>query len=80
MTSIQLTAPLIDYELTAQERPSHGVEALVVYNDDTRITRGGNTRITRGGNTRVAHNSTLGYPISLTAPPMDYELTAQERP
>ena len=80
MTSIQLTAPLIDYELTAQERPSHGVEALVVYNDDTRITRGGNTRITRGGNTRVAHNSTLGYPISLTATLMDYELTAQERP
>ena len=80
MTSIQLTAPIIDYELTAQERPIHGVEALVVYDSDTRVTRGGNTRVTRGGNTRVAHNNALGHPIALTAPLIDYELTAQERP
>lgn len=80
MTSIQLTAPLIDYELTAQERPAHGVLSLVVYADDTYITHGGNTYITRGGNTYIAHNNALGYPIALTAPLIDYELTAQERP
>ena len=80
MTSIQLTAPIIDYELTAQERPAHGVQSIVIYVDDTRITRGANTRITRGGNTRVVHNNALGYPIALTAPLIDYELTAQERP
>lgn len=80
MANIQLTAPLIDYELTAPERPAHGVQSLVVYADDTYITRGGNTYITRGGNTYVAHNNALGYPIALTAPLIDYELTAQERP
>lgn len=79
MTNIKLTAPIIDYELTAQERPTHGVQSLVVYNDDTYITRGGNTYITRGGNILVAHNNALGYPIALTAPLIDYELTAQER-
>lgn len=79
MASIQLTAPIIDYELTAQERPIHGVESLVIYDDDTYITRGENTYITRGGNILVAHNNTLGYPIALTAPLIDYELTAQER-
>ena len=57
----------------------HGVESIVIYNDDTYITRGGNTYITRGGNILVAHNNALGYPIALTAPLIDYELTAQER-
>ena len=79
MTSIQLTAPIIDYELTAQERPAHGVQSLVIYADDTRITRGGNRRITHGGNVRVSHNTATGNPIALTAPLIDYELTAQER-
>ncbi len=78
MTSIILTAPLIDRDLTAPER-LNGTAVNIVFNDDTYITRAGNTYITRGGNTMVAHNNYTGYPIALTAVLVDKELTAQER-
>lgn len=74
-----LTAPLIDRDLTAPDRPA-GVSVFVVAGDDTRITRSGNIRITRGGNTRVAHSNYTGDVMVLTAPLIDRELTAQERP
>lgn len=72
-----LTAPLIDRDLTAPERPA-GVSVTVV-GEDTRITRAGNIRITRAGNIRVARKSFTGSVLVLTAPLIDRELTAQER-
>lgn len=80
MTNINLTAPLIDRNLTAPERSlTDGDLTLIVYADDTRITRGGNIRITRGGNIRVAHNSAYGYPLLLNSVLIDRNLTSPER-
>lgn len=73
-----LTAPLIDRDLTAPERPA-GVSALIVLADDIRITRAGDIRITRVGDTRIVHSNYTGSPIVLTAQLVDRELTAQER-
>jgi hypothetical protein len=74
-----LTAPLVDRDLTAPDRPA-GVSVYIALGDDIRITRAGNIRITRGGNTRIAHNNYYGEVLVLTAPLIDRELTAQERP
>ena len=80
MTNINLTAPLIDRNLTAPERSlTDGDLALIVYNSDTRITRGGNTRITRGGNIRIARNTEYGYPFLLNSVLIDRNLTSPER-
>lgn len=72
-----LTAPLVDRDLTAPERPS-GASVFVVLPDDTRVTRAGDTRITRAGDTRITHNTYTGEVMVLTAPLIDKELTAQE--
>ena len=73
-----LTAPLIDRDLTAPERPA-GVSADIILADDTRITRAGDIRITRAGNIRNTHKNYTGDVMVLTAPLIDRELTAQER-
>lgn len=72
-----LTAPLIDRDLTAPERPIAAVS--VILNNDRRITRAGDVRITRAGDTRITHNNYATFVILLTAPLIDRELTAQER-
>ncbi len=72
-----LTAPLVDRDLTAPERMTSA--SVIVFTDDTRITRAGNIRITRGGNTRITHNNTAASVTVLTAPLIDRQLTAQER-
>ncbi len=73
-----LTAPLIDRDLTAPERPA-GVSVFVVLGDDIRITRAGDIRITRAGDTRITHSNYTGAVMVLTAPLVDRLLTAQER-
>ena len=73
-----LTAPLIDRDLTAPERPA-GVSVTISAGANVRVTRGGNTRVTRGGNRRVTRGVYTISVLVLTAPLIDRELTAQER-
>jgi len=80
MTSIQLTAPLIDYELTAQERPTHGT--LTVFTEEVNwVSDNADQLVTDTGDVLIfkSYNGD-GYPIALTAPIIDYEMTAQDRP
>lgn len=72
-----LTAPLIDRDLTAYERPSS--MSVSITGSAIRVTRGGDTRVTRGGNARVTRGAYTASPIVLTAQLIDLELTAQER-
>jgi|JI8StandDraft_1071087.scaffolds.fasta_scaffold277672_2 hypothetical protein len=80
MTNINLTAPLIDRDLTAPDRiNTHATPTILINADDTRIARNGDIRIARNGDIRVAHNTSLVYPLLLTAVIADRDLTAPER-
>lgn len=79
MTNINLSAPVIDYDLTSPEKLLGGNYVTFINPDDTRIERNGDTRITRNGDTRIAHNTGAGYPPILTAHLIDMDLTASER-
>ena len=80
MTNITLTAPLIDYDLTAPDRiPPDVFVKTVINDDDTYIARNGDIYIARNGDTYIAHNTTEAYPPLLTAVLAENDLTAPER-
>lgn len=80
MTNINLTAPLIDRDLTAPDRiPTASTATTVINADDVYIARNGDRYIARNGDVYVAYNTTQAYPPLLTAVLPENDLTAPER-
>lgn len=80
MSNINLTAQLLDRDLTSPERGViSDTISLIIYDGDIRIARNGDTRITRNGDTRLAHNTGSGYPFLLTGLVSDRDLISPER-